>query len=100
LAIRERLSGPNDISVADALNTLGISYSHRNRWAEAEASLRRSVGILQMYPSSPLLAASLNNLGSVWRAEGRKKGSEDSIRQAVATWERLLVRIILTLRRV
>jgi len=47
-----------------------------------------------------VLAASLNNLGSVWRAEGRKKGSEDSIRQAVATWERLLVRIILTLRRV
>ena len=90
MAIRERLSGPNDISVADALNTLGISYSHRNRWAEAEASLRRSVEILKMYRLHPCLLL----------PEGRKKGSEDSIRQAVATWERLLVRIILTLRRV
>jgi tetratricopeptide (TPR) repeat protein len=90
LAICERISGPNDISVADELNTLGISYSHRNRWADAESSLRRSVAILRMYPPLPLLASALNNLGSVWLAQGHKKEAEASIRQAVATWELLL----------
>jgi tetratricopeptide (TPR) repeat protein len=90
LAIRERISGPNDTSVGDALNTLGVSYSHRSRWADAEWALRRSVAILRMYPPSPVLAAAMNNLGSVLRARGRGKEAETSIRQAVATWERLL----------
>jgi tetratricopeptide (TPR) repeat protein len=90
LAIREQISGPNDIMAGDALNTLGISYSHRNRWAEAEWSLRRSVAILRMYPPSPVLAAALNNLGSVLRARGRGREAEESIRQAVAMWELLL----------
>jgi tetratricopeptide (TPR) repeat protein len=90
LTIRERISGPNHISVGDALNTLGVSYSHRKLWAEAEWSLRRSVAILSMYPPSPVLAASMNNLGSALRAQDRLKESENWIRQAIATWERLL----------
>jgi tetratricopeptide (TPR) repeat protein len=90
LAIRERISGPDHMSVADALNTLGVSYSHRSRWVDAERSLRRSVAILRMYPPSPALAASMNNLGSALRAQGRGKESESWIRQAIATWELLL----------
>jgi tetratricopeptide (TPR) repeat protein len=90
LAIREWISGPNHKSVGDALNTLGVSYSHRNQWAQAEQSLRRSVAILRMYPPSPVLAAAMNNLGSVLRARGVRKESEDWIRQAIATWGVLL----------
>ena len=90
LAIRESIGGPNYILVGDALNTLGVSYSHRGQWVDAEQSLRRSVTILRMYPPSPVLAAAMNNLGSVLRARGIRKEAEDWIRQAIATWELLL----------
>ena len=43
-----------------------------------------------MYPPSPALAASMNNLGSALRAQGRGKESENWIRQAISTWELVL----------
>jgi tetratricopeptide (TPR) repeat protein len=45
VAIREKALGPDDLKVADSLNTLSVVYVAQTRYAEAESLMRRALAI-------------------------------------------------------
>lgn len=73
LSLREDLPGQNDLSVAQALNTLGLTYDVQGRHADAEALYARALLILEdvLGPFDPVVASTIENLASVYVAECR-----------------------------
>jgi serine/threonine-protein kinase len=62
--IYERILGAQHPDVGSALITLGTTQYHMAHYAEAEATLRRGVGIARSsLGNNPATAASMNNLG-------------------------------------
>jgi tetratricopeptide (TPR) repeat protein len=90
LAIRERLLGPQNPAIAVALSKLGQAYRLENRLAKAEQAYRQALAIERTQAPSPDLSETLNNLGNVLASQRRWKEAEALLREAIATWEKLL----------
>ena len=73
LSLREDVLGQNDLSVAQGLNTLGLTYDVQGRHADAEALYARALRIQEevLGYSHPLVAATIENLASVYVAQCR-----------------------------
>jgi CHAT domain-containing protein len=89
LALQERW--PNDsLSMADTLNDAALLAAERGRYAEAAATLQRSLVILeQRSPGSIPLATSVARLGMVLRLLGDTGAAVEQLERALAIRERL-----------
>jgi tetratricopeptide (TPR) repeat protein len=72
LAIRERLLGPDDLAVADALHLVAVLLDHKSEHAQAEPINRRALAIREKHLGGdhPDVARSLFNLA--WLAAARQ----------------------------
>jgi tetratricopeptide (TPR) repeat protein len=73
-----------------ALVHLGSILASEGKFAEAEASGRRTLAVYRMHPSGADYAAALNNLGSLMTIRGRPKEAETLLREALDVWERIV----------
>ncbi len=73
LPIQERAFGPESLEVSTTLNRLGLCQRDLNRLALAEVSFARALAIRKRHfqPDHPWIAISLENLASVYRAQGQ-----------------------------
>ncbi len=73
LAIFEKLSGPDDLSVADSLEGLGRVYKDTQRFADAEPLYLRAFKIEQAHlkPNDPQLRAGEADLAALYYAWGK-----------------------------
>jgi tetratricopeptide (TPR) repeat protein len=78
LALLEEVVGPDHPDVANVLNTLVLVLHELERYDEAEALARRSVGIME---------AILNNLALFVKSQGRHDEAEPLYRRALAIFE-------------
>ena len=85
LALREKSLGPRDPAVGILLNNLADVVQAQKKFAEAEKLHRRVLAIFEKtYGDDPKTAASLNNLGAVLQAQGRRPSAHR--RQAWPRW--------------
>lgn len=73
LSLREKVLGRNDLSVAQGLNTLGLTYDAQGRHADAEALYVQALQIQEevLGKFHTLVASTVENLASVYVAECR-----------------------------
>jgi len=90
VAAEEGASGKESPRVAALLSNLGLALRGRGKLEEAEAVLRRALGIQDAAfgPGSLPGAVSMNNLGAVLQARGKLAEAESLERQAVGIFER------------
>ena len=84
IASRERLAGPSDPDLADALNRLAFIYRLQDRPSEAETLYRRALAIFRDTSRTDQTAAVTNNLGIVVLQQGRWKEARDLSVNALA----------------
>jgi serine/threonine protein kinase/tetratricopeptide (TPR) repeat protein len=86
----ERVHGPDDIALAQALNNLASIQDRLGRSADAEALHRRALAIREqaLGPGHGDVAFSLNNLASVLWAQGRTDDAMAMFERALAIRER------------
>jgi tetratricopeptide (TPR) repeat protein len=73
LPIEEKAFGPEGLEVPTTLNRLGLCQRDLNKLAQAEASFARALAIRRkrFQPDHPWIAISLENLASVYCAQGQ-----------------------------
>jgi tetratricopeptide (TPR) repeat protein len=107
LAILENALKPEQLSIALALNNLGLLLSNQGQYAAAEALYRRSLAIHEkvLRPDHPDVALSLNNLAELLiffdqtlRRCGWRLGSGELIVQYIDGAHRICGRPIVTSR--
>jgi tetratricopeptide (TPR) repeat protein len=78
LTIREKISGPDDPTVASVLNDLAELYHDQELYSQAEPLYRRALAIREktLGPENPDVATSLNNLRNCIRIRAvRRSGT-------------------------
>jgi tetratricopeptide (TPR) repeat protein len=89
--LTERMKGPDDPTVATALNNYGRFLSLTNHTSEAEAAYRRALSIDEAAAKdSPDVARDLNNLASLLQSSQRLPEAEKLYVRALAIDERTL----------
>lgn len=91
LELREKTLGPDDLSVAGALNNLAAIYTRKGKGGEAESLLRRSLAIAEKRPGadSDFAADVVGQLGRL-RLEARDyKEAEPLLQRALRTKEKV-----------
>ena len=88
LAIRERVYGPVHPNVASTVNELGNLAIARDRYAEAEAYMKRVVAIYrEAYGGKHyLISIGLSNLASVYMGQKDFARAEPLLREAMAMY--------------
>ena len=78
--------GPNNASVAQALNNLAALYLYQGRHDDAEPLLKRSVAVFEkaLGPTSPELVESLDNLAALYKDKGRTADAAPLAKRAAA----------------
>jgi CHAT domain-containing protein/Tfp pilus assembly protein PilF len=78
LEIREKISGPDDLTVASLLGQLATSFSNTGDYASAESHRLRELAITEkaLGPGHPAVAAVLMKLGTHYRARGDDRKAE------------------------
>jgi CHAT domain-containing protein/Tfp pilus assembly protein PilF len=91
LADAERRSGPDDPSVATALNDLGVFYFSQGDYGNAEPVFRRSLAIREkaLGPKDPATAQALNNLSLVLQERGSYVEAEPLLERVLRMYEEL-----------
>jgi len=94
LEIRERVLGPEDRDVAEALTVLGALYFYKGEYAKTKSLYQRALAILEnvLGPEHPIVAASLNNLAIVYQQNGEYAKAEPLYQRALAIREKVLGR--------
>jgi tetratricopeptide (TPR) repeat protein len=84
-------SGPPDLRLASALNSLAIEYEDLARYPDAEATYRRALGILEHVRGKDNgdYAQTLANLGAVYSTMGRTARGERMMAEAIAIFDSL-----------
>lgn len=92
LSLREDVFGQNDLSVAQALNTLGLTYDAQGRQADAEALYARALLIQEELLGSlhPFVASTIEILASVYVAECRYREARPLHQRVLAIRESVL----------
>lgn len=92
LAIRERVLGPDDPTVATSLNDLGFFYYMKGDYARAEPPYLRALEIRNKIfpPEHPDVVRSLNNLAMLYADEGDYVRAEHLFLRVLAIKEKLL----------
>jgi len=91
LAIVERVLGPDDVAVADALENLGILYDRRGRYEDEAVLHLRVVAIREqrLGTNHPDVATSLNNLALVYERLERYDDAISLYQRALAIDEQV-----------
>jgi tetratricopeptide (TPR) repeat protein len=89
LELREKLFGPESLTVADAHVFLGALYRHQGRWSEAAQAYRSAIQPYQREHAAGKAASTLLALGRVLADQGRTKDAERVYRDGIAQLERL-----------
>jgi tetratricopeptide (TPR) repeat protein len=86
LPIQEKAYGLESLEVSTTLNRLGLAERDLKKFSRAESSLKRALTIREKnLPSNhPWIAVSLDNLASVYVAQGEYRKAAPLIRQAQA----------------
>jgi len=86
LAIRESCLGGEHIGVAEVLNFLTGLYEKAHRYAEGEATGVRALSIRRkiLEAGQPDIAICLNNLATIYLAQGKDSDAENYFRDALA----------------
>lgn len=90
LALRERLFGPRDLSVAESSNTLGVSLTDRRQHDEALACFDRALSIYAEHDDpalAPLVATTRSNVAGVLLEQGRYAEADEHLQVAIALHE-------------
>ena len=84
--------GPADPRIGTTLNSLGLVYKAERHFAEAEASFRRSLGILEKaYGYDSIDVANVNfNIATVMAEQGKEAASLPNLEKSLATYRRQL----------
>ncbi len=92
LAIRERVLGSNDLTVADSLEGLGILYDRQGRYEEEVPLHLRVVSIREkvLGTNHADVATALNNLALAYEQQGRYDEAAPLYTQALAISEKTL----------
>jgi tetratricopeptide (TPR) repeat protein len=88
LAILEAKFGPEDVSLAPALNVLTETYAAQARFTEARPIAMRAVAIGP--GAGAHYATALHNLAAIFQSEGRFKEAAEFYRRALSAREALL----------
>lgn len=88
--IREKVLGPEDIRVAEALSSLGTSYELIGDYASAEPLLQRALKIKEKIhgPEHPAVADQIRELGDLYLAKGDYLRAEEMLEKALGIFER------------
>ena len=88
LTLYRNTVGKRHILYAAALNNLSLVYLLQDKLEQAEKLQVQAIDILRMLPDSKAeLAASLCNLGELYRRMGRREEAEDNLQQALVLQE-------------
>ena len=87
VAHKERVQGPEAASLLTALETLGWAYRDLERFADAEAVLRRALVLRERDTPRWTLAGPLYVLGTVVLAQHRNEEAEKLFRRSIEAWE-------------
>jgi tetratricopeptide (TPR) repeat protein len=92
LAIKEKVLGPDDPSLATTLNNLATLYNRQGKYAEAGPPLERALAIFEkaLGPDHPDVAASLTSLGFVQSEQGGCAQAEPLLKRALAIKKKAL----------
>jgi tetratricopeptide (TPR) repeat protein len=92
LAIREKVSGPDDRAVADSLYGLASVYLRQARYEEAAALYKRALAIWEktLGPTHSRVGMVLENLASIDLFQGRYANAEALYKRAIAIAEKNL----------
>jgi CHAT domain-containing protein/Tfp pilus assembly protein PilF len=92
LEIAERMYGPEDTTLAIALNRLGNFYFGAGKYAEALPPMRRALAICEkaLGDKHVYVAYTLNSLACIAEEQGRYADAEQSYRRALAICEETL----------
>jgi len=84
--------GPDDQRLYRSLNKLALAYNAQRKYAEAERSVKRALGIVEktLGPESPQVAIGLNNLAGLYDHQGRYAEAEPLVTRALAIQEKAL----------
>jgi CHAT domain-containing protein/Tfp pilus assembly protein PilF len=90
LEIREKVSGPDDLKVAEILEQLAISYKHTGDYASAEPLELRILKIREKAygPEQPAVADALRSLGVFYYEKGDYLKAEEMIQKALVIFEK------------
>ena len=85
LRILQTVKGPEDLSVAECLDNLGVSRRNQGRYQEAEGNLLQALAIGRKVagPVSREAAASLFAIGLLYQETGRNDHAIRSLREAL-----------------
>jgi len=88
--IREKVLGPEDLTVAEALSSLGTSYELIGDYASAEPLLQRALRIKEKIhgPEHPAVADQIRELGDLYLAKGDYLQAEEMLQKALGIFER------------
>ena len=91
VALRRRVSGPENADTATSLNNLGLAYMAEGKLPESENAHREAYKIRQKIfgPANAQTATSINDLSCVYRQEGRLTNAESMARKALAVRQQL-----------
>ncbi len=79
-----RITGAvSQINQSRAVDTLGIIYQHEQRYAEAEHQFNRAISIDEAEHHLPNLATALNNLASLYCAQGKFAEAVPVLKKAI-----------------
>ncbi|HKQ74572.1 MAG TPA: CHAT domain-containing tetratricopeptide repeat protein [Blastocatellia bacterium] len=92
LAIRQRVLGPEDPSVAHPLNNLARLHHDKGDYANAEPLFIRALGIREkaLGPEHPDVAKTLDNLATLYLNKGAYAKAEELYRRALSIFEKAL----------
>jgi CHAT domain-containing protein/Flp pilus assembly protein TadD len=90
LEIRERVSGPDDLKVAEMLENLAASYEKTGDYASAEPLELRLLKIKEKAfgPEHPQMADAFRNLGVFYYGKGDYLKAEELIQKALGIFEK------------
>ena len=92
LEIRERLLGPLDPVVGDALENLGSLYLGKKNYYDALSLYKRALAIFEKAsgPENAKVAGTLHQLGWLYYAQGDLPQAEESFKRSLAVREKAL----------
>ena len=92
LEIRERVVGPNDPLVGDALQNLGSLHSGKKNYSNALSLYKRALAIFEkaLGPENAKVANTLHHLGWLYYAQGDLGKAEESFQRSLAVREKVL----------